>query len=116
MASQGFLVDQSVMAKAATDFEGTADSIRALMKTLDDNVNSTVGAAQAFNGSARLAFDQNRMLLNEKIQKANLALAEIAQGFRSVMGTHTQQDEERTSKINQVSAGSSGAIVSGLNG
>jgi uncharacterized protein YukE len=116
MASQGFLVDQSVMAKAATDFEGTADSIRALMKTLGSNVDSTVGTAQAFNGAARLAFDQNRMLLDEKIQKANLALAEIAQGFRSVMGTHTQQDEERTRSINQVSAGSSGAIVSGLNG
>jgi uncharacterized protein YukE len=115
MASQGFLVDQQVMTKAAADFESTADSIRALMKTLDDNVNSTVGAAQAFNGSARLAFDQNRMLLNEKIQKANLALAEIGQGFRGVMGTHTQQDEDRSSAINQVSMGS-GAIVSGLNG
>ena len=32
MAPQGFLVDQQVMTKASTDFDTTANTIRALMR------------------------------------------------------------------------------------
>lgn len=118
MAPQGILVDQAVMAKAARDFDDTSTRIQDMMGKLNSEVDSLVGVTANFNGSARLSFDQNKMLLNDRIQKARLELNVIAQKFNEVMSQHSEFSRQQGLKFTQAAQGASGGsgIVSGLNG
>ncbi|HEU5475322.1 MAG TPA: hypothetical protein VFV67_32165 [Actinophytocola sp.] len=109
------------MTKAARDFDDTANQIRGMMAKLNADVEGLVGATRNFNGAARLAFDQNKMLLNDRIQKAQVELTVIGQKFNEVMNTHSSFADQQAQKINQtvtgaISGGNGGGIVSGLNG
>ena len=118
MAPQGFLVDQGVMSKAAKDFDETSTRIQDMMAKLNAEVDGLVGATQNFNGAARLSFDQNKMLLNDRIQKARIELTVIAQKFNEVMTQHAefsrQQGVRFTNTTQAISGG--GGVVAGLNG
>jgi hypothetical protein len=117
MVAQGVLVDEAVMAKASRDFDDTAIQIRDMMSKLNAKVEGLVGATRNFNGAARLAFDQNKMLLNDRINKAGIELTVIGQKFSEVMNQHSAFSQDQGVKINQTAAGvQSGGIVSGLNG
>jgi uncharacterized protein YukE len=117
MVAQGVLVDEAVMAKASRDFDDTAMQIRDMMAKLNAKVEGLVGATRNFNGAARLAFDQNKMLLNDKIQKAGIELTVIGQKFAEVMNQHSAFSQDQGVKINQTAAAvQPGGIVSGLNG
>ncbi|KAA5830573.1 hypothetical protein F1721_22195 [Saccharopolyspora hirsuta] len=115
---QGVVVDRAVMSKAASDFDDTATRIREMMAKLNAEVEGLVGATQNFNGSARLAFDQNKMLLNDKIQRAQNELTVIATKFNEVMNQHAGFSEQQSAQINQTTAAlhSGGGIIAGLNG
>jgi uncharacterized protein YukE len=116
MAPQGILVDQGVMAKAARDFDDTSVRIQDMMTKLNGEVDSLVGVTQNFNGSARMAFDQNKMLLNDRIEKARLELNVIASKFNEVMTKHAEFSQNAGTRMNQVAQGAptGGSIVSGL--
>jgi uncharacterized protein YukE len=117
MAPQGILVDQGVMAKAAKDFDDTSVRIQDMMAKLNSEVDGLVGVTQNFNGSARLSFDQNKMLLNDRIQKARLELNTIAQSFTDVMTQHSEFSRQQGLKFTQAAQGAAGgSVVSGLNG
>jgi hypothetical protein len=117
MAPRGVVVDQAIMAKAARDFDDTAMQIRDMMAKLNAQVEGLVGATRNFNGAARLAFDQNKMLLNDRIQKAGVELTVIGQKFNEVMNQHAAFAHDTSVKIAQTTAAiQPGGIVSGLNG
>lgn len=116
MAPQGILVDQGVMAKAASDFDDTSVRIQDMMTKLNSEVDSLVGVTQNFNGAARLSFDQNKMLLNDRIQKARIELEVIAQKFNEVMTQHSEFSRQQGLKFTQTAQGAGGGVVSGLNG
>jgi hypothetical protein len=117
MAPQGVVVDEAIMAKAARDFDDTAVQIRDMMAKLNAKVEGLVGATRNFNGAARLAFDQNKMLLNDRIQKAGVELTVIGQKFAEVMNRHATFSQDQGVKIAQTTAAvQPGGIVSGLNG
>lgn len=116
MAPQGVLVDQAVMAKCASDFNETSVHIQELMTRLDAEVNSCIGATQHFNGSARLAFDQNKMLLDDRITKARHELVVIADNINQVMTQHAGLSHDQGVKYNQAAQGvaAGGTIATGL--
>ncbi|TDV55001.1 WXG100 family type VII secretion target [Actinophytocola oryzae] len=119
MAPQGIQLDQDIMAKAAKDFNDTSTSIRDLMSRLNSDVSGLVGATSHFNGAQRMAFDQNQVLLNEKIQKAGHELTVIADKFNQTMGTHAQYADDQARRINEAGAPlntGTGTVVTGLNG
>jgi uncharacterized protein YukE len=118
MVAQGLQLDQDVMAKAAKDFNDTSNSIRDLMTRLNTDVSGLVGATTHFNGAQRLAFDQNSVLLNEKIKTAGHELTVIADKFTQTMATHAQNADDEASKLNQAASPLNtgpGTVVSGLN-
>jgi uncharacterized protein YukE len=118
MAPQGLQLDQDVMAKAAKDFNDTSTGIRDLMTRLNSDVAGMIGATMNFNGAQRLAFDQNQILLNDKIQKAGHELTVIADKFTQTMATHANNADDQARKLNQVAAplnSGTGLVVGGLN-
>jgi uncharacterized protein YukE len=118
MAPQGLQLDQDVMAKAAKDFNDTSTAIRDLMTRLNSDVAGLVGATTHFNGAQRVAFDQNQVLLNEKIKTAGHELTVIADKFTQTMSTHAQNADDQAMKLNQVASPLNtgpGTVVSGLN-
>lgn len=117
MAPQGVVLNEAIMAKAARDFDDTSTQIRDMMAKLNAQVEGLVGATRNFNGAARLAFDQNRMLLNDRIQKAGIELTVIGQKFAEVMSQHAAFSQDTSTKIAQTAAAvHPGGIVAGLNG
>src|SRR5262245_59657247 len=104
MAPQGFQLDQAVKAKASKDFNNTSISIRDMMTRLSNDVAGLVGAATAFNGAQRLAFDQNQALLSQKMSQAGHELTVIADKFGQTMGTHAAYAGDQAQKINQAAA------------
>jgi uncharacterized protein YukE len=106
------------MAKASKDFNNTSISIRDMMTRLSNDVAGLVGAATAFNGEQRIAFDQNQALLSQKMQQAGHELTVIADKFTQTMGTHSQYAGDQALKINQAAAPlntGQGTVVTGLN-
>lgn len=118
MAAQGIQLDQGIMAKAAKDFNDTSTAIRDLMTRLNSDVSGMIGATGQFNGAQRMAFDQNQVLLTEKIMKAGQELVVIGDKFSETMATHGQYASDQARKLNEVAAPLNtgpGTVVTGLN-
>lgn len=110
--ADGVLLDQAIIAKAAADFDATAKRIQEMMSKMNGDVTNAIGQTRMFNGAARLAFDQNHALLNEKISKATVELNVIGEKFKEVMGQHASFAEQQATRLNQ----QVGPIHAGLNG